>query len=150
MDLVAFPWSRDMDSQISMDPYEPFGAPPGGSVAAGAVIARAASMEEAHTLANPVAADEASVSRGRNLFGTYCALCHGNDAKGMGSVSPKFIPAPDITSEYYRSLPDGHFYYVMKNGGAVMPSYRESLGEQDIWDIVNHLRELERSATSGR
>lgn len=133
-----------MDSQISRDPYEFFGPPPEGSVPLGMAIVEAGSIEEAHLLRNPVAGDEASISRGQKLFGTFCAVCHGDDAKGMGAVSTKFIPAPDITSDYYLGLPDGHFYYVMKRGGAVMPAYRESLGERDIWDIVNYIRELER------
>lgn len=139
-----------MDRQISMDPYEPFGSPPEGSVPVGVELAKAGSLDEAHALGNPEPADAASVTRGQKFFGTYCAVCHGSDAKGMGPVSTKFIPAPDITSDYYRGLPDGHFYYVMKRGSAVMPSYREALGERDIWDVVNYIREMEKGASGNK
>ena len=33
---------------------------------------------------NPVAADEASIARGKELYDINCALCHGPEAKGNG------------------------------------------------------------------
>jgi mono/diheme cytochrome c family protein len=133
-----------MDVQPSMGVYEPYGPPPDGTVPYGEKVSRPGSLEEARLIANPVEPDEASIRAGRFLFGTYCAVCHGADANGTGTVSAKFIPAPDITSDYYRGLPDGHFYFIVKHGSAVMPSYREALGERDIWNIVNYVRELQK------
>jgi cytochrome c553 len=34
--------------------------------------------------ANPVAADETSIARGKQLFATHCAMCHGAEGKGNG------------------------------------------------------------------
>ncbi len=143
--LRGWPWSTDMDLQPSMDAYERYGPPPDGSIPRGERISKPASLEEARGLTNPVEPGRDSVAHGEYLYGIYCAVCHGREAGGMGTVSAKFIPAPDITTDYYRGLPDGHFFYVVKYGSAVMPSYHESLGDTDVWDIVNYLRELQKS-----
>ncbi|MFQ6102976.1 MAG: c-type cytochrome [Candidatus Glassbacteria bacterium] len=142
--LNPWPWSKDMNNQPSMDPYERYGNPPEWSIPLSSAGTGIESREEAGKLENPVGPDELSVKSGERLFGIFCQVCHGSEGGGMGPVSMKFIPAPDIRSDYYRNLPDGHFYYVIKRGGAIMPSYGESLGESDIWDIVNFVRELQR------
>lgn len=42
---------------------------------------------------------EKSASEGREWFGTYCASCHGEDAKGYGPVAPALKePPPDLTT----------------------------------------------------
>jgi mono/diheme cytochrome c family protein len=133
-----------MDKQSSKDAYERYGLPPEGSVPHFSVGAKVGSREEAIGLQNPVSPDEASTQRGELLFGMFCQVCHGSDGGGMGPVSTKFIPAPDIKSDYYRDLPDGHFYYIIRYGSAVMPAYGESMDGDDMWDIVNFIKKLQK------
>ncbi|HVM92750.1 MAG TPA: c-type cytochrome [Terriglobales bacterium] len=48
---------------------------------------------------NP-AANQQSVdpTSGKQLYGAYCALCHGADGKGGGPFSPQLkVPPPDLT-----------------------------------------------------
>ena len=132
-----------MAKQPSKGPYERYGLPPRGSVPHSGAGISVGSKEEALTLANPVGQDRASIQRGQKLFTTYCAVCHGEDAGGMGPVSMKFIPAPDIKSDYHKVFPDGYFIYVITLGGAVMPAYAESMGDPDMWDVVNYIREMQ-------
>lgn len=37
---------------------------------------------------NPVAADEASIRRGGELFAIHCQMCHGATAEGNGPIAP--------------------------------------------------------------
>ena len=42
--------------------------------------------------------ERARVTAGGELFGAYCAACHGRDARGQGSVAPMLkVPPADLT-----------------------------------------------------
>lgn len=100
--------------------------------------------EMGRILANPVPLTPQSVENGRRLFAIYCALCHGDNGKGMGPVATKFIPPPDLTLPIFQEKADGFIYGTIRNGGAVMPAHGEVLSSKERWDIVNFLRSLQR------
>jgi len=94
---------------------------------------------------NPVKPSEASVGVGGEHYRTFCAPCHGPEAKGgvTGPVATKFIPTPDLTNaELQRQRTDGYWHSVIMTGGAVMPAYGEALSSQEAWHVVNYLRSL--------
>ena len=47
---------------------------------------------------NPTQKTRESVLRGRALFNTYCAVCHGVDGLSQTVVVDKGVPAPPITA----------------------------------------------------
>jgi mono/diheme cytochrome c family protein len=57
---------------------------------------------------------------GRQIFTSYCAPCHGKDAKGSGPIAPALTVAPpDLTILSKRNngkFPENHFASVLKNG----------------------------------
>ncbi|MBI3988049.1 MAG: cytochrome c [candidate division NC10 bacterium] len=139
----GWPWSRDMKDQPSIKPQEAPRQPPANTVPRDG-WERPISREEAgQRLKNPVKATEASLQNGKKLFEIYCALCHGPDAKGMGPVSTKFIPPPDLTLPVFKERTDGFLYGTIRNGGALMPPYGEVLSSRERWDIVNYLRSVQ-------
>jgi mono/diheme cytochrome c family protein len=49
-------------------------------------------------MAMPLAAQEADAEKGQALFASYCAQCHGADAKGGGPMAEMLaIETPDLT-----------------------------------------------------
>ena len=85
----------------------------------------------------PYLDNEAALEEGRELFQLKCSQCHGEDAKG----GPE---APDLTdSAYiYGSGDKDAFktvYYGTENG---MPTWKESLGPENIWKILAFLKKL--------
>ena len=55
-------------------------------------------MAVAMALATPLAAQEADAEKGQALFASYCAQCHGADAKGGGPMAEMLaIETPDLT-----------------------------------------------------
>jgi mono/diheme cytochrome c family protein len=100
-------------------------------------------IEAGKKLRNPVEPTPASLENGKRLYQVYCALCHGPDAKGGGSISPKFIPPPDLTLQMFRQRTDGFLYVTIRSGGPLMPSQGEALSVKERWDIVNYLRSLQ-------
>jgi mono/diheme cytochrome c family protein len=142
--VVALPWSHDLDNQVSIKPQEMPVPPPEFSVPiTGREFPQAREVEARY--ANPVPADTASEGRGAALFAVYCTPCHGARGEGMGPVIRKgFIPPPPLTGSLTRGRTDGYLYSYLRHGGAIMPPYAFALRPADAWDVVNHVRRLQR------
>jgi mono/diheme cytochrome c family protein len=141
--LVVYRWSTSMQNDVKLVPGQiAMGQPPGTVPREGAELVVAREVYAARR--NPVPADPASLARGQKLYEVYCTPCHGASGKGDGLVTPRFIPAPDLTTAPVQAKPDGHFSYYIGYGGAVMPAYGEALSVTERWDIVNYLRALGR------
>src|SRR5262245_24389491 len=139
--IVVYRWNTSMQSDVKRVPGQvPMSQPPGTVPREGAELLVA--RETYLTRKNPVAPDAQSVARGQKLYNIYCSPCHGPGGKGDGLVTPRFIPAPDLTSQPVQAKPDGHFSYYIGYGGAIMPAYGEALSVTDRWDIVNFVRTL--------
>ncbi len=92
---------------------------------------------------NPVPADDVSLERGKFLFETYCAVCHGVEGKGDGVMKAFFkVPIADLTAASVAEKDDGSLFATITFGSANMPSFRD-LTVRERWDIVNYLRQLQ-------
>jgi len=88
--------------------------------------------------------------RGRALFGPNCAPCHGAVGLGDGLSSPGMDPPPAS----FQGPRMDHFSHHQVYGaisfgieGTAMPSYREALESNDIWDIAFFVVSLRDEAT---
>lgn len=97
-------------------------------------------------LKNPIAGDAKVLEIGRTKFETYCAVCHGIQGDGKGTVAPKFaIPIPSLLSDKVRAFNDGRIFHIITDGQGVMSSYASQLTkEDDRWAIVNYIRSLQK------
>ena len=129
-------------------------SPPEGTVPIGwEAVPDLASMSvaERDALPNPVAANHASLARGAELFGRYCAACHGESGGGDGTVAgPPFGTGPmgfvwpiGGPTSMAKGLSDGHIYSTISLGSANgrMPNYRR-IRPEDRWHVVNFVRDL--------
>jgi mono/diheme cytochrome c family protein len=90
---------------------------------------------------------EGNAAHGEELFLRLCSGCHGPDGRG-GAHS--FMPHVDTLTKkgYIDQMPDEYLAYVITEGGAAagksayMPSWKSKLTEQDIQDIIVHIRSL--------
>jgi cytochrome c6 len=73
-------------------------------------------------------------------FRTKCAMCHGQD--GAGSEVGKSMNVPDLRSSVVRKLPDAQLAQIISDGKGGMPSFKSSLSEAQIHDLVSHVRLL--------
>ena len=141
----GWPWSTDMVRQPSVKRQTAPRVSPAESVPIQGKEPSMDRIEAGKKLQNPVEATAASVENGKRLFNTYCASCHGPEARGDGPVAKKFIPPPDLTLQVFRQRPDGFIYETIRNGGPLMPSQGEALLPRERWDVVNYLRSLQRN-----
>ena len=134
---------RGMWYQPSVGPEADPRSEPEHSVPLGAE-APITDRDEATDLPNPVVADAVSLARGKALFLERCVCCHGPTGHGGGPVSKFFPPAPDLSYATVLARSDGFIYATIAIGGRAMPPQGEGLTPHDRWDLVNHVREVQR------
>jgi mono/diheme cytochrome c family protein len=84
---------------------------------------------------------------GAELYKRYCSGCHGEDGRGGAHT---FMPHIQTLTkkDYIELVPDGYLYQVIAEGGeavgknSYMPAWESTLSEQDIKDIIAHIRAL--------
>jgi copper transport protein len=101
-------------------------------------------------LANPMSGDAGSVQRGAAIYAANCVLCHGAAGAGVVTTDPTHAhgSAADLTDRRSRGERDGDLYHAVTNGvpGSAMPAYDWALSEDERWDVVNYVRQLQRAA----
>jgi mono/diheme cytochrome c family protein len=151
--MSAIPALNFMRVSPALDPYEsPRPAPPGSVPYASpmeryepAVEATDAAMRAwGDTLTNPLPMSEMVVARGREVYDTYCSVCHGPEGHGDGKlVGPGLLPfALDLTLPQTVARTDGYLYAVTRLGRGLMPAYRR-IPPSDRWAVVNYMRHLQ-------
>jgi len=93
---------------------------------------------------NPIEADEASITRGGELYAIHCQMCHGQTAEGNGPIAPFLANRPaNLTSPVVQAKSDGSLFLTITNGvDGKMPPLNENLLVSDRWDLVNFIRTL--------
>jgi mono/diheme cytochrome c family protein len=100
--------------------------------------------EESANRPNPIPADPASIERGRALFQTHCAVCHGPKGLGDGPAAAALTPRPDNLAVMAGQHPDGDLAWKIENGRGAMPAWKSILAGPQIWDLVNFLKDLKK------
>ncbi len=133
--LIAAIW---MDDQQSYKPYKaPVLAPPSGAVPVSGkeIVSREAELE------NPIAPTEATLARGKTLFETNCAICHGQTSAERGPVGKKLVPPPpSLDSDMVKALSDTVIFNAVTFGFGRMPAFKDKLMPEERWELVNYLR----------
>jgi len=101
----------------------------------------------AKAVKNPVQSDDASVERGRDLFVSQCAMCHGQAGQGGGDLAQALkMQVPDFTDpEQQKKRTDGEMFYIITKGHGRMPADGERFEETWRWDLVNAIRTMRRT-----
>jgi len=142
---IVYRFTHNMTQTQGVRPGEMnFAMAPGSLPRAGGQLYYSKEQREAAALRrNPVPATAESIKKGGNLYVVHCTPCHGPSGKGDGAVVAKFVPPPDLTNaDLQKGRTDGYWQSYLSVGGAVMPSYGESLSAEERWDVVNYLRTL--------
>jgi mono/diheme cytochrome c family protein len=142
-DVIKIDWVVFMELQPSFATQEKPLTVPAQSIP----VEGAAYIPAAGAPVNPVPADETSIARGSQLFYTNCAMCHGVDGEGNGTIAAFFVkkkPA-NLTSALVQSKNDGAIFLTISNGFGFMPALNENFTVRERWDLVNFVRTLDES-----
>lgn len=86
--------------------------------------------------------DAVMVSRGEDLYLTYCASCHGVGLRGDGPLADALNPPPvDFSQPHTKVHNDEDFIYWIQYGiqGTAMPGFRSQLDDQQIRDVISFI-----------
>jgi mono/diheme cytochrome c family protein len=100
---------------------------------------------EQKALKNPEKFTEESVEKGKKLFATQCAMCHGKTGNGKGDLAEVMhVNPPDFTKpDALSTRTDGELFTIIGVGSPSMPGEEKRLKTNQAWDLVNFLRSLE-------
>ena len=143
-DVIKIEWISFMEIQPSYRPMEnPLPVPERSIPIDGPIAIPGMGAPE-----NPIQADEASITRGAELYALHCKMCHGETAEGTGPIAPfliNFKPA-NLTSDVVQSKSDGSIFLTITNGiDGRMPPLNENFTISERWDLVNFIRTLAAS-----
>lgn len=155
--MHAVPWFDHMILSKAVHPYQVGDYPrtaPAGSVPLGGAEAdwgtgdpTARPMPRygfdasvANALVRPTDLPAVKEGRGEELFGTFCAVCHGPAGAGNGTVVMGAVPLVGARTD---GLTDGYIYSYIRYGGPLMPQYGDKITRiEDRWAVVDYVRSL--------
>jgi mono/diheme cytochrome c family protein len=94
---------------------------------------------------NPVKFTEESVEKGKSLYLTQCAMCHGKAGDGKSDLATLMhLSVHDFTNPgTLAPRTDGELYAMINSGAGAMPGQANRLKPEAVWDLVNFLRSLQ-------
>jgi len=99
--------------------------------------------EEAKKMKNPVKATNASIQKGKEIYGKKCALCHGIKGDGKGPNSAGLNPKPTNFKESHgEKMTDGEHFWKITTGRGAMPSFEKDLTVEDRWHVIDYVNTL--------
>jgi mono/diheme cytochrome c family protein len=107
----------------------------------------------AEIIDNPYPITAAGLATGKELYGYYCGICHGEKADGAGYLvsdqNPNAVyPAQpvNLVNEEFSAASNGRFYHAIMYGKNVMGSYADKLSYKERWEVIHYIRSLQASA----
>ena len=95
----------------------------------------------------PLAMDDTNViARGKAVYLTFCAQCHGLNFDGNGTVGQSFVPPPtDLRSAKVQAAPSGELFKSVSYGvpGGRQPALDTTIGVNDRWSVIAFVQSLE-------
>jgi len=111
---------------------------------------RAATM-----LKNPIVKTDKVLAEGKAKYDIYCAVCHGKNGQGDGTIIELVDDAGKKTGEDgpYTSIPpayenrikgmsDGEIFYSISYGKNMMGGYYSQVSDEDRWKILHYIKDM--------
>ena len=97
-------------------------------------------------LTSPLDANDPQVTlRGKAVYFTFCAQCHGPNYDGNGTVGQSFMPLPtDFRIPAVQSKPAGELFKSVSYGnpGGRQPPLETTITIEDRWSVVAFVKSL--------
>jgi cytochrome c len=129
-----------------------------GTIARGFVpfdydISTADYLKAGKELSNPFETSDENLEKGKQLFGMFCAHCHGYNGDGKGSIThPVYSAIPSYaddvmirrTGGHMNELKAGNIYHAIYYGLNAMGPHNSQLTNDERWLITMYVQELQK------
>lgn len=83
-----------------------------------------------------------TIKSGDQIYQANCKSCHGDVGKGNYA---NLVPIPkDPASAEYQANTDGEMFYILSNGKGLMPTFVNTLSEEQRWDVISYIRSFNK------
>ncbi len=84
---------------------------------------------------------EGDMTKAKELFTIYCAICHGDAGDGKGNLvkREKFLGVPNYAE---RELTEGGIYHVVTYGLNAMGSHKNQMSQHERWLVSAYVLKL--------
>jgi mono/diheme cytochrome c family protein len=94
--------------------------------------------EERKGRLSPFEFSDSIQQQGAIHYSVNCASCHGTPGQGnFEQLDP--LPADPATAAFQENT-DGEIFYKVSEGRGLMPSFKNVLSAQEIWEVIGYLR----------
>lgn len=85
----------------------------------------------------------ADAAKGGEVYKAKCASCHGADGKGE-TAAGKILKVKDLASSEIQDQHDSELKTFLENGKGKMPAYKGKLTSEQIENLVQYIRVLNK------
>ncbi len=104
----------------------------------------------AEIINNPFPITDAGLASSKELYETFCGICHGNKGDGNGYLvsedNPNQVypaqPANFLSDEFINAS-NGRYYHSIMYGKNVMGGYADKLSYEERWQVIHYIRSLQ-------
>jgi len=100
-----------------------------------------ADYERSRTNVSPLDSLSFDAEKAEELYGIYCAICHGDKGDGKGKLvqKEKFLGVPSYKD---RTISTGSVFHVETYGLNSMGSYKNQLNTKERWLVAEYVMKL--------
>ena len=96
---------------------------------------------------SPVKITDAGLKHGKELYNTFCGICHGEKADGGGYLvrddGGKYPVQPAIlNSAEFKAASNGRYYHAIMHGKNLMGAYKDKINFEERWQVIHYIRSL--------
>jgi mono/diheme cytochrome c family protein/methionine-rich copper-binding protein CopC len=91
--------------------------------------------------------DLTAITRGEEVYASYCLSCHGAELRGDGPAATGMQPPPaDFSAPHTRAHDDATLIYWVRNGkqGTAMPAFAGKLSDEEIAAVLSYIARQQR------
>jgi mono/diheme cytochrome c family protein len=102
-----------------------------------------------HATLAAMAVDTSAAALGKPLYEANCAVCHGATGHGDGPAARSLPVAPFDLTVHVPQHDEAFLYAVIRDGWGYMPSFKDKLTQDQIYQVIAYARLLAAQARQG-